>query len=102
MSTHAAEVQHMVETGSIEIRRITTDDLNGRLAAYVGQGEFTDDPVETFGGYGVARISGLQRLLRFICYSGYEHHVAVNLSTCAGALHEAFTNYLGFDTYHHE
>ncbi len=31
MSTHAAEVQHMVETGSIEIRRITTDDLKEAL-----------------------------------------------------------------------
>ncbi len=31
MSTHATEVQHMVETGSIEIRHITTDDLKEAL-----------------------------------------------------------------------
>jgi L-fucose isomerase-like protein len=90
-----------VKTGPITFARFATDDMDGCLTAYVGQGQFTDDPVETFGGYGVAEIPGLQRLLRYICVNGYEHHVAVNLSQSAGVLHEAFVNYLGFETYHH-
>jgi L-fucose isomerase-like protein len=82
--------------------RLTTDDRAGRLRAYVGEGEFTDDPIDTFGGYGVAKVAGLQRLLRFICENGFEHHVAVSLSTCADALREAFAVYLGFDVHRHE
>ncbi len=34
----------------------------------------------TFGGAGVVRIRNLQGLLRYICESGFEHHVAANLS----------------------
>ena len=91
-----------LKKGPLTFARVATDDLTGTIAAYVGQGAFTDDAVESFGGYGVAHIPGLQRLLRFICYNGYEHHVAVSLSSVADVLHEAFTNYLDFTTYHHE
>ncbi len=90
-----------IKTGPMTFARLATDDVNGEVCAYIGEGEFTDDPVETFGGYGVARIDGLQRLLKVICQNGFEHHVAVSLSGCADVLHEAFTNYLGFVTYHH-
>ena len=53
------------------------------------------DPLQTFGGAGVVRIPRMQRLLLFICANGYEHHVAANLSTTAGPVYEAATNYLG-------
>jgi L-fucose isomerase-like protein len=46
--------------------RISTDDLNGKIVAYVGEGQFTADPVDTFGGYGVVQVPNLQRLLTFI------------------------------------
>ncbi len=36
-----------------------------------------------------------------ICRGGFEHHVAVNLSQCADVVEEAFTTYLGFETYRH-
>ena len=42
-------------------------------------------------------IPGLQKLLRYICENGFEHHVAANFSTTAGAVHEAATRYLGWD-----
>ncbi len=58
-------------------------------------------PAELDSLAGVARIPGLQRLLHFICRGGFEHHVAVSLSTCAEVLEEAFTTYLGFETYRH-
>jgi hypothetical protein len=32
----------------------------------VGEGEFTNDPLDTFGGAGVVRIPRLQALLRYI------------------------------------
>jgi L-fucose isomerase-like protein len=81
--------------------RVSTDDARGKVAAYVGQGELTDDPLTTFGGYGVIRVPGLQRLLRFICENGFEHHVAINLSETASAVHEALARYMGWDVYLH-
>ncbi|MBN1451029.1 MAG: L-fucose/L-arabinose isomerase family protein, partial [Anaerolineales bacterium] len=60
--------------------RVSTDDLNGRVLAYVGEGELTNDPIETFGGYGVIKVPRFQELLKYICENGFEHHVAVNPS----------------------
>jgi L-fucose isomerase-like protein len=81
--------------------RTSTDDLTGTIACYVGEGEFTDDKVETFGGYGVMRIPNLQTLLRYMCENGFEHHVAVNISEKADAINEALSNYMGWDVYYH-
>jgi L-fucose isomerase-like protein len=82
--------------------RVSTDDLRGAIVAYVGEGRFTDDPVDTFGGYGVVEVPDFQKLLRHICERGYEHHVSVNLSLVADAVHEALTRYLGWEVYHHQ
>jgi L-fucose isomerase-like protein len=90
-----------VKTGPMTFARISTDDRAGRIRGYVGEGEFTDDPLETFGGAGVVRIPGMQRLLRFICENGFEHHVAANLSSVADIVCEAATKYLGWDMYRH-
>ncbi len=81
--------------------RLSTFDTEGVLAAYMGEGQFTNDPLETFGGYGVAEIPNLQGLLQYICENGFEHHVAVNHSTTARAVYEALSNYLGWDVYYH-
>lgn len=81
--------------------RVGTDDSSGRIRAYVGEGELTDDPLQTFGGYGVVRIPNFQRLLAHICENGFEHHVAVNPSTIATGVKEALGKYLGWDVYHH-
>lgn len=90
-----------VKSGPLTYARFSTDDINGRLIGYIGEGAFTDDPVETFGGYGVAHIPNLQGLLEFICLNGFEHHVAANQSHCADILQEALTTYLDIDTYYH-
>ena len=71
------------------------------MRAYVGEGIFTEDPLETFGGYGVLEVENLQTLLAYICEEGFEHHTAVSLSQSADALAEAFDKYLGWDTYYH-
>lgn len=88
-------------SGPMTFARVSTNDSIGTIQAYVGEGEFTDDPLSTFGGYGVARIEGLQELLRVICERGFEHHVAVSRSKSAKIIYEAFSNYLGWDVYWH-
>ncbi|MCC7235969.1 MAG: fucose isomerase [Bryobacterales bacterium] len=90
-----------VKAGAMTFARFSTGDDSGVIRGYVGQGEFTNDPLATFGGAGVVRISNLQSLLRYICEEGFEHHVAGSFSTCAGAVHEATTKYLGWDVYRH-
>ncbi len=82
--------------------RVSTDDFNGNISAYIGEGELTNDPLKTFGGYGVVKIPNLQKLLAYICENGFEHHTAINLSSCSKAVDEAFTKYLGWDVYHHQ
>ena len=82
--------------------RVSTDEFNGLVTAYVGEGKFTADKLETFGGFGVFEVPNLQKLLRFICKNGYEHHVAANKAPVAAAIEEALTTYMGWDVYHHE
>lgn len=82
--------------------RITTDDFNGTIRAYVGEGKFTNDPIDTFGGYGVVQVARFQELLAHICDHGYEHHVSINQTKVAGAVNEAFSKYLGWATYWHK
>jgi len=81
--------------------RVATHDFDGRILAYVGQGQLTNDPLRTFGGYGVARVPNFQRLLHHICEHGFEHHAAINLSETAPIVHEALSKYLGWDVYWH-
>jgi L-fucose isomerase-like protein len=82
--------------------RVSTRDWLGAIQVYLGEGEITDDPVNTFGGYGVIRVPGFQKLLAHICDNGFEHHVAMNPSQAADALEEAFSKYLGWEVYHHK
>jgi L-fucose isomerase-like protein len=82
--------------------RISTDDFAGRIVAYTGEGVFTNDPIDTFGGYGVVKVPRFQELLAYICEHGYEHHVSINQARVASAIHEAFTKYLGWSTYYHK
>ena len=90
-----------VKSGPMCFARFSTDDASGKIRGYSGNGRFTDDPLETFGGAGVVEIPGLQRLLRYICENGFEHHVAANFSSVAPAVHEATTRYLGWEMYAH-
>jgi L-fucose isomerase-like protein len=82
--------------------RVSTDDLSGEIMAYLGEGEFTNDPLDTFGGYGVVRVPHLQELLAFICENGFEHHVAVNQTRVAPVVDEALSKYLDWSVYHHK
>jgi L-fucose isomerase-like protein len=88
-------------SGPVTFARVSTDDRSGRIRTYVGEGQFTDDPLKTFGTRAVVQAPELQRLMRHVCKNGFEHHVAMNASHCAGILAEAFETYLGWDVYRH-
>jgi L-fucose isomerase-like protein len=91
-----------VPAGPFTFARVSTDDLNGEIQAYVGEGRFTDDPLKTFGSRAVVQIPDLQMLMQYVCKNGFEHHVAINKGNTAAILAEAFETYFGFDVYHHE
>ncbi|MBV6459222.1 MAG: hypothetical protein HONBIEJF_02367 [Fimbriimonadaceae bacterium] len=99
-STYGTIVGRM-KAGPFTFCRVSTDDLTGTICAYVGEGEATNDLLNTFGGFGVVRVERLQDLLQYICEAGFEHHVAGNYSQTADAVAEAFDKYLGWDVYHH-
>lgn len=90
-----------VRAGDMSFARFSTDDRTGQIRGYVGQGKFTKDKLNTFGGAGVVEIPQLQSLLRHICLNGFEHHVAGTFSHVADAVHEATTRYLGWDVLRH-
>lgn len=81
--------------------KISTDDCRGVIKCYLGEGEFTDDPMETFGGVSVCHVPHLNDLVRYICRNGFEHHVALVQASCADVLEEALGNYLGWEVYRH-
>jgi L-fucose isomerase-like protein len=87
--------------GPLTFGRLTTDDNRGCIRAYVGQGSLTNDPLKTFGNRAVAHVPKLQKLMRHVCARGFEHHVAMTISSTAAVLEEAFNNYLGWETHHH-
>ncbi len=91
----------LVKSGPMSFARFSTNDRTGEIHGYVGEGAFTDDPLDTFGGAGVVRIPNLQALLRYICERGFEHHVAANLATVSAAVREATTRYLGWSVHQH-
>jgi len=90
-----------VAPGPFSYCRVSTDDINGVVTSYLGQGRFTDDKLLTFGGYGVIEIPDFQDLLQFICRNGFEHHVAATRAEVADAVHDALETYMGWEVYHH-
>jgi L-fucose isomerase-like protein len=91
-----------VPAGPLSFARISTDDQLGVIRAYVGEGEFTDDTLDTFGSRAVVRVPNLQGLLKYVVKNGFEHHVAMNGTPSAPVLEEAFDTYMGWEVYHHE
>ncbi len=89
------------QAGPITFARVSTDDRHGLIRTYTGEGQLTDDPLDTFGHRAVAHVPDLQSLMRYICKNGYEHHVAMTMGSVAEVLNEAFTTYMGWDNYHH-
>jgi L-fucose isomerase-like protein len=87
--------------GPMTYARISTDDVRGTIRAYTGEGELTNDALDTFGHSAVVYTPNLQKLLAYLCKNGFEHHVAMTMGNVAESLDEAFTNYLGWENYNH-
>ena len=85
----------------LTIARISTDDVNGACKAYVAEGRFLDEPLETFGSRAVVEIPNFQPLLKHICKVGFEHHCAMSAAHTADAVAEALGTYLGWEVYRH-
>jgi L-fucose isomerase-like protein len=81
--------------------RISTDDIKGKIKAYIGEGMLTDDELKTFGNRAVAKIPNLQSLMQYVCKNGFEHHVVMNASHSSNILQEALGNYMGWEVYKH-
>jgi len=91
-----------IAAGDATFCRTSTDDADGVISVYVGEARFTNDKLNTFGGYGVMEIPNLQVLMQYICRAGFEHHVAVNMCRKADAIAEALDTYMGWEVYQHK
>lgn len=87
--------------GPVTFGRVSTDDLTGTIRAYVGEGQFTDDALETFGTKAVVRVPRLPELMHYICRNGFEHHAAMTSAHCGAAMAEGLGNYLGWQILRH-
>lgn len=94
-------IKGKVKKGPMTFFRVSTDDVSGRVKAYLGEGEFTDDPYPMDGGIAVCRVDDLQDLMKFMCKNGFEHHVGMARGHVAGIIDEAVESYLGWDLYNH-
>jgi L-fucose isomerase-like protein len=91
-----------VEPGPMTYLRISTDDVNGKMRGYVGEGQFTDDPFNMLGSIAVCAIPNMQKLFKTICDQGFEHHAAMVRTHVAPVIAEAASKYLGWDMILHE
>lgn len=91
-----------VKAGDFTFFRISTDDPKGCIKAYLGKGEITDDPYGMDGCIAVTRVDNLQKLMKYICKNGFEHHVAMCRTDVVEVLNEAIESYLGWQLHVHE
>ena len=91
----------MLKPGAVGFARFSTDDVKGRVVGCIGDGQVTEDSLETFGTTGVVQIPKLSKLLYFLAAHGFEHHVAMNYTPRTAVLYEALTKYMGWKIYHH-
>ncbi len=96
-ATSFGTVVGKIKAGPATYCRAATQDTTGEIDVYLGEGKFVDCDIDSFGGYGVMEIPNMQSLMRHICRWGFEHHVAVNLSQKAAAIHEAALELSGME-----
>ncbi|MGI6040490.1 MAG: L-fucose/L-arabinose isomerase family protein [Eubacteriales bacterium] len=91
-----------VQPGPFTFLKVSTDDIQGKIRYYVGEGEFTDDnDVYTPGAFATCYVPNLQQLLNYLVKNGFEHHVCMGRTNVAEVIEEALGNYLGWDGYVH-
>lgn len=94
-------VKGKVKAGDMTFFRISTDDRNGVIRAYLGEGRFTDDPFAMSGCIAVCEVPELRRFMAHVVRNGFEHHVGMVRGHVAGVIEEVAANYLGWDLYRH-
>lgn len=94
-------IQGRIKTRSCTLLRIETDDRYGEIKAILAEGKYTEDTLNTFGGFGVVEIRNLQDLLKQLCLEGFAHHVAVSLEEVGDIVYEAISKYLGYNLMYH-
>jgi len=94
-------IKAQVAAGPMTFFRVSTDDPRGAIRAYLGEGQFTDDPVDIAGGSAICQVENLQGLMDYISKNGFEHHVSMTRGYCADVLQEAVDTYLGWELYNH-
>ena len=91
-----------VSEGNFTYFRISTDDPKGCIKAYLGEGKMTNDPYGMDGCIVVTEVPELQKLMKFICKNGFEHHVAMCRAEVADVIQEAIESYLDWELFVHE
>ena len=94
-------VKGKVAPGPMTYFRISTDDLLGKVKAYVGNASFTADPFAMDGGIAVISLPRMRELFTHLCRQGFEHHVAMVRGNHAEVVEEAVSRYLKWSLYHH-
>ena len=71
----------------------------GHITAFVSEGEFTDDVIESefFGSGKVIYGKTVNEVIEHVATQGYKHHLCFSFGKCASALNEAFNKYLGIE-----
>lgn len=72
-------VNGKVTEGEFTFFRISTDDPKGYIKSYLGEGKITNEPYAMDGCIAVTEVDNLQKLMKYICKNGFEHHVAPTL-----------------------
>ncbi|TXT66591.1 MAG: hypothetical protein BAJALOKI3v1_20054 [Promethearchaeota archaeon] len=94
-------IQGRIKSEPCTLLRIETDDLSGQIKGIIAEGNYTEDQLDTFGGFGVIEIPELQNLLKKVCKGGFAHHVAASLNKAGDIISEALTTYLGWNIEFH-
>lgn len=94
-------VKGKVQPGPMTYFRIMTDDVNGKIKTFLGEGEFTADPTSLAGSPAVCKIPRLQVLMDYMVQNGFPHHGAFVRSHCADIIREAISTYFNWDLYRH-
>lgn len=86
-----------IKSGAITFGSVKTE--NGKVCAFVTEGEFTDDVIEEafFGTGKVVEKKNINDLSNYMAENGYKHHLAVSFGHCAEAVNEAMSKYLGYE-----
>jgi len=94
-------IKGQVQEGNFTFGNIATNDFEGNINMYVGEGQFANEPVDMAGSPAVCRIENLQNLMNHLCKKGFDHHIAMSRGNSADLLAEVFGNYFGWNVYRH-